>query len=229
MSEKPAKPHYYGHRARLRERFSQSGPDALADYEMLELLLFRAIPRRDVKGLAKTLIEHFGGLAEVLGASAERLAKTTGMNANIARELKIVHAASLRLHRSGILHRPVVSSWSALLDYCQAAMGQETREQFRVLFLDRKNRLMGDEVQQQGTVDHTPVYPREILRRALELGASAVILVHNHPSGDPTPSKSDIEMTQEVITAARALNITVHDHLIVGKGDVASFKALGLM
>ncbi len=229
MSDKKTKPHYHGHRDRLRNRFSQNGPDALADYELLELLLFRAIPRRDVKALAKALVETFGGFAEVLGAEPKRLGEITGMSETSARELKIIHAAALRVHKHGVMNRPVVSSWTALLDYCRAALGQETREQFRVLFLDRKNRLIGDEVQGQGTVDHTPVYPREILRRALELGASAVILVHNHPSGDPTPSKNDIEMTREVITAARALKISVHDHIIVGRDDVASFKALGLM
>lgn len=223
------KPHYHGHRMRLRDRFANTGPEALADYEMLELLLFRAIPRRDVKGLSKTLINHFGGFAEVLGAAPERLAEQPGMSETSARELKIVHAASLRLLQAGLMNRPVVSSWSALLDYCRAALAQEEREQFRVLFLDRKNRLMGDEVQNRGTVDHTSVYPREVLRRALELGASAVILVHNHPSGDPTPSKSDIDMTREVITAAQALKISVHDHIIVGRKDVVSFKALGLI
>ncbi len=230
MSEtRKDKPHYHGHRMRLRERFAQSGPEALADYELLELLLFRAIPRRDVKGLAKSLIETFGGFAEVLGAAPERLAELPGMTDGIARELKIIHADALRLHQAGVMNRPVVSSWSALLDYCRAALAQETREQFRVFYLDRKNRLIADEVQNQGTVDHTPVYPREVLRRALELGASAVILVHNHPSGDPTPSKSDIEMTRQVITAARALKISVHDHIIVGRQDVISFKALGLI
>ncbi len=229
MSDKKTKPHYHGHRDRLRSRFTQNGPEALADYELLELLLFRAIPRRDVKALSKTLIETFGGFAEVLGAAPQRLAETSGMSENSARELKIIHAASLRVHQLGVMNRPVVSSWTALLDYCRAALAQETREQFRVLFLDRKNRLIGDEVQGQGTVDHTSVYPREILRRALELGATAVILVHNHPSGDPTPSKGDIDMTREVITAARALKISVHDHIIVGRTDVASFKALGLM
>ncbi len=229
MSEKTTKPHYHGHRARLRERFEASGPDALADYEMLELILFRAIPRRDVKGMAKSLIAQFGGFAEVLGAPIARLAEVSGMNDTSARELKIIHAAALRVHQAGVMHRPVVSSWTALLDYCRAALAQETTEQFRVLFLDRKNRLIGDEVQSRGTVDHTPVYPREVLRRALELGASAVILVHNHPSGDPTPSKGDIDMTREVITAARALKITVHDHIIVGREEVVSLKALGLM
>jgi DNA repair protein RadC len=228
-SKAKPKPHYHGHRMRLRDRFANTGPEALADYEMLELLLFRAIPRRDVKGLSKTLIDNFGGFAEVLGAAPERLAEQSGMSETSARELKIVHAASLRLLQAGLMNRPVVSSWSALLDYCRAALAQEEREQFRVLFLDRKNRLMGDEVQNRGTVDHTPVYPREVLRRALELGASAVILVHNHPSGDPTPSKSDIDMTREVITAAKALKITVHDHIIVGRKDVTSFKALGLI
>ncbi len=231
MSEsKPKpKPHFHGHRMRLRERFSQSGPDALADYELLELILFRAIPRRDVKALAKTLIDHFGGFAEVMGAAPERLAEIPGLNDSTARDIKIVHATALRVHKLGLMNRPVISSWSAILDYCRAALAQETREQFRVLFLDRKNRLICGEVQNHGTVDHTPVYPREVLRRALEHGASAIILVHNHPSGDPTPSKGDIDMTREIITAARALKISVHDHIIIGRKDVASFKALGLM
>ncbi len=227
-TEKP-KPHYYGHRQRLRERFAHSGSDALADYELLELLLFRIIPRRDVKALAKSLIENFGGLAEVMGAPPERLAEMPGMSAASALELKIFHAASLRMLRQGVMNRPVISSWSAILDYCRVALAQETREQFRVFFLDRKNRLMADEVQSKGTVSHTSVYPREVLRRALELGASAVILVHNHPSGDPTPSKGDIEMTKEVMIAAQALNITVHDHIIVGREQITSLKALGLM
>lgn len=229
MSDKTPKPHFHGHRQRLRDRFAQNGPEALADYELMELLLFRVIPRRDVKALAKTLIENFGGFAEVMGAAPERLAEVPGMSAASAQELKIIQAASLRVLRQGVMNRPVVSSWEAILDYCRAALGQETREQFRVLFLDRKNRLIGDEVQNQGTVSHTAVYPREVLRRALELGASAVILVHNHPSGDPTPSKGDINMTREVIIAATALNITVHDHIIVGREQVTSLKALGLM
>lgn len=229
MSEKPAKPHFHGHRQRLRARFGEAGPEALADYEMLELLLFRALPRRDVKALAKTLIDSFGGFAEVLGASEQRLAEIKGMSTASALDLKLIHAAGLRLHQRGLMNRPVVSSWQALKDYCHAALAQETREQFRVLFLDRKNRLMADEVQNRGTVDHTPVYPREVLRRALELEASAIILVHNHPSGDPTPSRGDIIMTREVVSAAQALKINVHDHIIVGREEVTSFKSLGLI
>ncbi len=229
MDKKPAKPHYHGHRQRLRQRFAENGAEALADYELLELLLFRAIPRRDVKALAKDLIANFGGFAEVLGAAPERLAETPGLSLQAAHELKLIQAAGLRLHREGVMKRPVVSSWSALLDYCRAALANETREQFRILFLDRKNRLIGDEIQNHGTVDHTPVYPREVLRRTLELGASAIILVHNHPSGDPTPSRGDVDMTKDIVTAARALNVSVHDHIIVGHSDVISFKALGLL
>jgi len=230
MTKPPTvKPHFHGHRERRRTRFTDAGADALADYELLELLLFRSIPRRDVKGLAKTLIETFGDFSSVIGAEAERLQEVTGVSAAVARDLKVIQAASLRTQRIGLHQREVISSWSALNDYCRALLSHETREQFRVLFLDKKNRLIADEQQSQGTVDHAPVYPREVMRRALELGASSVILVHNHPSGDPTPSKADIEMTRKIVESGKALSVTVHDHIIVGKSSTTSFKALQLI
>lgn len=222
-------PHYLEHRQRLRARFLEGGPDAMPDYELLELVLFAAIPRRDVKPLAKTLLAKFGGFADVISAPAERLLEIDGVGEAVVAQLKIVQAASLRLSKSKVLGRPALSSWAALLDYIKAAMGRSEREEFRVLFLDRKNILIADEVQSQGTVDHTPVYPREIVKRALELGASSIILVHNHPSGDPAPSRADIEMTSEVVQAAKALRIAVHDHIVVGRGGTASFKSLGLL
>lgn len=222
-----AVPHYEGHRGRLRERFREAGAAALSDYELLELVLFAAIPRRDVKPLAKQLLANFGSFADVLAAPQEKLSEFLGESAIV--QLKIVEAAALRLSRTRLLGKPALSSWSALLDYCSAAMARSEREEFRVLFLDRKNVLIADEVQSQGTVDHAPVYPREIMKRALTLNASALILVHNHPSGDPTPSRADIEMTREIVEAARALHIAVHDHLVIGRGGTASFKALGLL
>jgi DNA repair protein RadC len=223
------KPHFVGHRERLRERFLAGGLKALPDYELLELVLFAAIPRRDVKPLAKSLIARFGGFAEVIAAPRERLLEVDGLGDNVVTQLKIVEAAALRLSKTKVLNRPALSSWAALVDYCSAAMARSSHEEFRILFLDKKNALIADEVQGQGTVDHTPVYPREIVKRALELAASAIILVHNHPSGDPTPSRADVEMTREIVAAAKALRITVHDHLVVGRGGTASFKSLGLM
>jgi DNA repair protein RadC len=222
-------PHYHGHRERLRQRFHQAGSAALSDYELLELVLFRAIPRRDVKPLAKDLLARFGSFAEVVSASAERLAEVKGLGEAAITELKIVQAAAHRLARGHVQRRPVLSSWSNVLDYCRTAMAFADREQFRVLFLDKRNQLIADEVQQVGTVDHAPVYPREVVKRALELSATAIILVHNHPSGDPTPSQADIKMTQEIIAVARTLGIAVHDHLIVGKEGHASFKGLRLI
>ena len=224
-----ATPHYHGHRERLRQRFRDAGTDALSDYELLELLLFRAMPRRDVKPLAKELTARFGGFAEAIAAPRERLLEIEGAGESVVAQLKIVEAAALRLAKTRLIGRPALSSWAALLDYCAAAMARATHEEFRVLFLDRKNVLIADEVQAHGTVDHTPVYPREIVKRALELAASAIILVHNHPSGDPTPSRADIEMTREVADAAKALRIAVHDHVVIGRGGTASFKALGLL
>ncbi|MDO5703762.1 MAG: DNA repair protein RadC [Paracoccus sp. (in: a-proteobacteria)] len=217
------------HRARLRDRFMAGGAAAMPDYELLELVLFRAIPRQDVKPLARRLIEHFGDFNRVLSASPARLADVSGVGPAVVTELKIVEAAAHRLSRARVMHRPVLSGWDALLDYCHTAMAHRETEQFRVLYLDRKNVLIADEEQGRGTVDHVPVYPREIIRRALEINASALILVHNHPSGDPTPSQSDISMTARVIAAAEAMAITVHDHLIIGKSRELSFRAEGLL
>ena len=222
-------PHYLGHRARLRDRFLKGGAEALPDYELLEMVLFAAIPRGDVKPLAKALLARFGSFDEVLSASRERLLEVKGVGDAVVSQLKVIEAAALRLSRTKLLGRPALSSWPALLDYVTAAMARNSHEEFRILFLDRKNALIADEVQGQGTVDHTPVYPREIVKRALELAASALILVHNHPSGDPTPSKADIDMTREIANAARALRIVVHDHIVVARGGVLSFKSLGLL
>ena len=224
-----AAPHYLGHRDRLRERASDGGLAALPDYEVLELLLFRSVPRGDVKPLAKQLLARFGSFAGVLGASLAELKTVAGVGAAVALDLKLLHEATLRIGREAVGKRPVISSWAALLAYVKTALAHEAREQFRVLFLDKKNQLIADEVLGRGTVDHAPVYPREVMRRALELSASAVILVHNHPSGDPTPSAADIDMTRQVVDAARPLRIAIHDHLVVGRDGVASFKALGLM
>ncbi len=224
-----ATPHYHGHRQRLRQRFLSAGSEALSDYEVLELILFRAIPQRDVKPLAKDLIAEFGSFAEAIAAPVERLKEIDGLGEAAIAELKIVQAAATRLLRGQVRERPVLSSWSSVLDYCRGAMAFAEREQFRILFLDKRNRLIADEEHQTGTVDHTPVYPREVVKRALELSATAVILVHNHPSGDPTPSRADIEMTQAIVEVTRPLGIAVHDHLIVGKDGHASLKALKLM
>jgi DNA repair protein RadC len=228
-TRRPAKPHYLGHRDRLRDRALAGGLSALPDYEVLELLLFRAIPRGDVKPLAKALIARFGSLAAVLGATIEELRAVKGVGEAAALDLKLVHETGLRAARSEVARRPVISSWSALLAYVKAALAHESREQFRVLFLDKKNALIADEMLGHGTVDHAPVYPREVARRALELSASALILVHNHPSGDPSPSSADVEITRQIVDAARTMRIAVHDHLVVGRHGVASFKALGLL
>jgi DNA repair protein RadC len=228
-SASEAQPHYHGHRERLRERFRSVGSDALSDYELLEAVLFRALPRRDVKPLAKTLIATFGSFAEVIAAPAARLAEVKGMGEASITELKIVAAAASRLLRGEVKKRPVLSSWSAVLDYCRGAQAFADREQFRILFLDKRNQLIIDELQQTGTVDHAPVYPREVVKRALELSATAIILVHNHPSGDPTPSQADIQMTQQIVAVVGPLGIAVHDHIIVGKDGHASLKGLRLM
>jgi DNA repair protein RadC len=223
-----AKPHYLGHRERLRRRFRDAGADALPDYELLELILFRAVPRRDTKPLAKAILAQFGTFAEALNAPEERLKEVPGLGAAIT-EIKLVRAAALRLVRGEVLERPVLASWSQVLDYCRASMGFEAKEQFRILFLDKRNQIIADEVQQKGTVDHTPVYVREVVKRALELSATAIVLVHNHPSGDPTPSRADIEMTKQIVSSAKNLGIVVHDHIIVGKQGHASFRGLGLI
>ena len=217
-----------GHRQRLRDRFVDGGPEALPDYE-LELVLFSAIPRRDTKQLAKQLIARFGSFAEVVTAPPDRLKEVKGVGDAAVLQLKLMRAGALRMMRTGVMQRPLLSSWDAVLGYCRAAMGFEAREQFRILFLDKKNRLIADEVQQQGTVDHTPVYVREVVKRALELSSTAIILVHNHPSGDPTPSRADIDMTRHIIDAARPLGVAVHDHIIVGREGHASFRALKLI
>lgn len=217
------------HRKRLRDRFMSGGPDALPDYEMLELVLFRAIPRQDVKPLARQLLDIFGDFNRVLSAAPARLNQIPGVGPAVVQELKIVEAAAHRLARSRVIQRPVISSWDAILDYCHTAMAHRDTEQFRVLYLDRKNILIADEAQGNGTVDHVPVYPREVVKRALDLNASALILVHNHPSGDPTPSTADIDMTHQIHTAALALGLTLHDHLIIGKSREMSFRSEGLL
>ena len=228
---KPAAPaqHYHGHRDRLRERFETGGASALADYELLELLLFRSIPRADTKPIAKALLARFGTFAEVVGAPVALLCEIKGVGPSVALDLKIVGAAAQRMALSEIKGREILSSWDKVIDYCRTAMAFEEREQFRILFLDKKNALIADEVQQTGTVDHTPVYPREVVRRALELSASAIVLVHNHPSGDPTPSRADIEMTRLIIETAKPLGISIHDHIIIGKTANASMKGLALI
>ncbi|MFQ6546959.1 RadC family protein [Aestuariibius sp. 2305UL40-4] len=217
------------HRKRLRERFLQGGADAMPDYELLELTLFRAIPRQDVKPLARALIDTFGSYDAVLTASPARLREVPGTGDAVITELKIVEAAAARLARTKILRRQVVSSWDALIDYCHTVMAHRETEQFRILYLDRKNVLIADELQAKGTVDHVPVYPREVVRRALELNASALILVHNHPSGDPTPSEADLTVTRQIEDGAQTLGITLHDHLIIGKSRELSFRAEGLL
>lgn len=217
------------HRKRLRDRFMQGGADALPDYELLELLLFRAIPRRDVKPLARDLLDRFSDFNGVISAPIEQLSAVSGVANSVITELKVVEAAAQRLARARVIGRPVVSSWDALLDYCHTTMAHRDTEQFRILFLDRKNVLIADELQARGTVDHVPVYPREVVKRALELNASALILVHNHPSGDPTPSDADIAMTDQIANAANALGLVLHDHLVIGKSCEISFRAEGLL
>ncbi len=229
MGEVKEKPHYTGHRQRLRERFLKSGADALADYELLEMILFSARPMGDVKPLAKKLLAEFGSFRKVIEADSAELARMDGVGDSVIGALKVVQAAAQRLLREEAGQRTVIQSWRALLDYCNLSMSHKKVEEFRILFLNNKNMLIADEVQQTGTVDHTPVYPREVVKRALELGASAIILCHNHPSGDPTPSKADIELTKQVIDVAATLGIKVHDHLIIGGHGHYSFKSYGLI
>ena len=221
--------HYHGHRERLRMRFREAGAGALADYELLELLLFRAIPQRDVKPLAKDLLARFGSFAEVITAEPLLLAEVKGLPAGAITEFKVVEAAAQQLLKGKAVKRTPLGSWTAVIDYCRAKMAYEKREIFRVLFLDKKNGLIRDEVQGSGTVDHTPVYPREVIRRALELSATAMVLVHNHPSGDPSPSTQDVKMTKEIMKMAEPLGVAVHDHIIVGRDGHASLKALRLI
>ncbi len=229
LRNKPAEDFRASHRTRLRQRFTDGGAGAMPDYELLELVLFRAIPRQDVKPLAKRLMTEFGDFNLVLAASPARLGRIQGVGTSVVQELKIVEAAAHRMARARVIGRAVLSSWDALLDYCKTVLAHRSVEQFRILFLDRKNILIADEEQQTGTVDHVPVYPREVVKRALELNASALILVHNHPSGDPNPSEADIVMTNQIKAAAEVLGIIIHDHLIVGKGEDFSFSAAGLL
>jgi DNA repair protein RadC len=226
---KAAVPAHAGHRQRLRQRFRKSNPDAMPDYELLELVLFRALPRRDTKALAKTLIARFGSFAEVVNAPEARLKEVKDVGNSVVTELKLVRAAALRMMQGQIMRRPALSSWRQVLDYLRAAQSYEHREQFRVLFLDKRNQLIADELQQEGTIDHTPVYVREVVKRALELSASAIVLVHNHPSGDPSPSQADIDMTKKIVAAAASLGIVVHDHIIVGREGHTSMKSLRLI
>ncbi|KQN74209.1 hypothetical protein ASE94_04190 [Devosia sp. Leaf64] len=230
LAEAPMKPHYLGHRERARERFNAVGGDGLADYELLELLLHIILPQRDTKALAKELLARFGSMSEVLGAAPARLAEIKGLGETSITHLKVMQAVAQRYGRDQInVEKPILSSWTQLIDYCRSAMAFENIEQFRVLFLDKKNRLIADEVQQVGTVDHTPVYPREVIKRTLELSASALILVHNHPSGDPSPSPADVKMTREIGDIARQMGITLHDHIIIGRSGHASLRGLKLL
>jgi DNA repair protein RadC len=221
-------PHFHGHRERLKSRF-RKGPDSLADYEFLELLLFQAVPRRDTKPLAKALLARFGSFSEVIAAPENQLREIDGIGDSIVHHFKLIKAAVERFTKSEMAARQSLDSWKSVIDYIKAAMAHEPIEQFRILFLNKRNQLIADEVQQRGTVDHTPVYPREVVKRALELSATAIILVHNHPSGDPRPSNADIQMTKQVVDIAKPLGILVHDHIIVGKGGHASFRGLRLI
>ena len=223
------KPHYHGHRERMRAKFARAGAAAMAEYEILEMLLYRSIRQGDTKPVAKRLIEEFGSLSEVLSAPVARLTEINGVGEAIALDLKLVQAAGALLASGSIRERPLLTSWTKVLDYCRATMAFEDREMFRILFLDKKNRLIKDEIQQVGTVDHTPVYPREVAKRALELSATAIILVHNHPSGDPTPSRADIDMTKVIVDVLNPLGVTVHDHIIIGREGHASMKGLQLI
>jgi DNA repair protein RadC len=222
-------PHYHGHRERLRERFYAAGPEALSDYELLEMALFPALPRRDTKPLAKALLKTFGSFAEVIHAPVARLREVEGIGEASINQIKLLAAAADRVAKGEIRRKVALSSWNDVIDYCRAGMAFADKEQFRLLFLDKRNQLISDEVQQTGTVDHTPVYPREVIKRALELSATALILVHNHPGGDPTPSRADIEMTRTIVEVAKPLGIAVHNHIIVGRHGHASMKALKLI
>ncbi|HEV7317054.1 MAG TPA: DNA repair protein RadC [Ensifer sp.] len=220
--------HYHGHRDRLRTRYREQGDAALADYEILEMLLFRLIPRKDTKPIAKALLARFGTLAGVFGAPIALLQEVNGIGEAVALDLKLISTIGHRTLKSELRQKQILSSWSAVIDYCHAAMAYETKEQVRILFLDKRNALIADEVQQTGTIDHAPVYPREVVKRALDLSATAIILVHNHPSGDPTPSRADIDMTKLIVETAKPLGIAVHDHIIIGKDGHVSLKGLRL-
>jgi DNA repair protein RadC len=222
-------PHYHGHRERLRERFYGAGPEALSDYELLEMALFPALPRRDTKPLAKALLKTFGSFAEVIHAPVARLREVEGIGEASINQIKLLAAAASRVAKGEIKRKIALSSWNDVIEYCRSGMAFADKEQFRLLFLDKRNQLIADEVQQTGTIDHTPVYPREVIKRALELSATALILVHNHPSGDPTPSQADIQMTKAIVQIASPLGISVHDHIIVGKNGHTSLKRLKLI
>ena len=221
--------HYHGHRERLRERFYGAGPEALSDYELLEMALFPALPRRDTKPLAKALLKTFGSFAEVIHAPVARLREVDGIGEASINQIKLLAAAASRVAKGEIRRKIALSSWNDVIEYCRSGMAFADKEQFRLLFLDKRNQLIADEIQQTGTVDHTPVYPREVIKRALELSATALILVHNHPSGDPTPSQADIQMTKAIVEIAKPLGISVHDHIIVGKNGHASLKGMRLI
>lgn len=218
-----------GHRERLRERFTKGGPLAMPDYELLEMVLFRAIRRGDTKPIAKALLARFGSFAEVISAAPERLMEVKGVGLAVATELKLIQAAALRLSKGQIMHRPLLATWNAIIEYCRSAMAYNEIESFRLLFIDKKNQLIADEVQQTGTIDFTPAYPREVIKRALELSASAIIMVHNHPSGDPTPSLADIDMTRKIIAAGEKLGVLVQDHIIVGRRGHTSLRGAQLI
>lgn len=229
LTKQTETPHYHGHRDRLRQRFVQSGADSLQDYELLEMILFLAIPRRDVKPLAKTLLQKFGSLPDLMNASIENLMGIDGISENTAIALKTFNETARRLMKQDLMRKPILNNWTRLMDYCHATMAHEKREHFRILFLNKKNEMLADEIQGSGTVDHTPAYPREIIKRALELGATAMILLHNHPSGDPKPSQTDIDMTHAIIRAAEPFDIVIHDHIIIARSGYSSFKNLGLI
>lgn len=228
-NEGKQKPHFHGHRDRLRQRFVEAGSETLQDYELLELLLFRFLPRRDTKPIAKELLLRFGSFSEVLAAPANLLEEIEGLGSAAALDLKVVLAAAQLFSKDQIPDRPVLDSWTSVIDYIRSQMAFESKEQFRILFLDKKNKLIADEVQQVGTVDHTPVYPREVIKRSLELSATALLLVHNHPSGDPAPSSADVQMTKAIANIATPLGITIHDHIIIGKSGHASLRGLKLI
>ena len=228
-AEKLEKPHYHGHRDRLRERFAENGPDSLQDYEVLELILFPLIPRRDVKPLAKDLLKRFGSLPELMAAPIEQLGKVEGISENTALALKAITALAHRAMKQELAAKPLLNNWTRLIDYCYTTMAHETKEHFRIIFLNKKNEMIADEIQGSGTVDHTPAYPREIIKRALELGATAMILVHNHPSGDPKPSQADLDMTRAILRAAEPFNIVIHDHIVISRNGYTSFKNKGLI
>src|ERR1700744_1315927 len=229
QTEPAETPHYHGHRERLRERFYSAGPDALSDYELLEMALFPALPRRDTKPLAKALLKRFGSFAEVVHAPEALLREVEGIGDASVQQIKLIAAAAGRIAKGELRQRTLLSSWNDVIGYCRTTMAFAEKEQFRLLFLDKRNQLIADEVQQIGTVDHTPVYPREVIKRALELSATAIILVHNHPSGDPSPSQADIQMTQAIVDIAQPLGISVHDHIIVGKNGYASLMGMRLI